>query len=89
MNTVVFGAEDGAITVHNSNGGFARVDAAGMGFDDIGMELAEAVLFTGATVRDDFFNSSSIEFCDEEGFEDGEAIGFVTSAIQFLTAWNS
>lgn len=85
LNTIIFGADDGAITVHNSNGGFARVYAAGLRFDEIGMELAEAVLFTGATARDDFFNSSSIDYCDEEGFEDGEAIEFVTSAMEFLS----
>lgn len=84
MKVVVFGAEEGAVTVNTDGGGYARVDAAGMRVDDIGLMLAEAILYTGATSRDDFYNSSSIDFCDEEGFEFDEAIGFVSKALEIL-----
>lgn len=84
MNTIIFGAEEGVITVHNDNGGYAKVDAAGMRVDDIGLMIAEAILYTGGTSRDTFYNSSSIDFCDEEGFEFDEAIGFVSKALEIL-----
>jgi hypothetical protein len=79
MNTVIFGAEEGVITVHNDNGGYAKVDAAGILFAE--NDVTDALIDLGVNPGDDFYNSSSIDYCDEEGFEPGEARAIVDQAL--------
>lgn len=84
MNTIVFGAVNGEITIHNDNGGYAKVDCAGLVDDHAGMLIAEAIRHTGGSSNDNFYNSSSIDYCDEEGFEDDEALRFVDAGLSLL-----
>ena len=82
MNTVVFGANEGQITISLSDGGYAKVDAAGILFAE--NDVTDALIELGVNPSDQFYNSSSIDFDDEEGFESGEARAIVDQAIADL-----
>ena len=79
MNTVIFGAEEGQITISLSDGGYAKVDAAGILFAE--NDVTDALIDLGAQLTDAFYQSSSIEFGEEEGFEAGEARDITSKAV--------
>ena len=79
MNTVIFGAEAGEIWINVNNGGYAKVDAAGILFAE--NDVTDALIDLGVNPSDDFYNSSTIDFGDEEGFEPGEAQAIVDQAL--------
>lgn len=82
MNTVIFGADEGQITISLSDGSYAKVDAAGILFAE--NDVTDALIDLGVNPSADFYNSSSIDFGDEEGFEAGEAGAIVSQAIADL-----
>jgi hypothetical protein len=79
MNTVIFSAEAGEILINVGDGGYAKVDAAGILFAE--NDVTDALIDLGVNPGDDFYNSSSIDFGDEEGFEPGEARAIVDQAL--------
>ena len=81
-NTVIFSTEDGKICVNVDNGGYASVDAAGILFPE--NDVTDALIDLGVNPSDDFYNSSSIDYGHEEGFELGEAGEIVLLAIKQL-----
>lgn len=83
-NTVIFGAEEGKICINVDNGGYASVDAAGILFPE--NDVTDALIDLGVNPSDNFYNSSSIDYCHEEGFEQGEAGETVSLAVKQLTA---
>lgn len=82
MKTIIFGANEGQIWINVDDGGYAKVDAAGILFAE--NDVTDALVDLGVNHSDVFYNSSSIDFCDEEGFEAGEAIEIVNKAIADL-----
>lgn len=79
MNTVIFGADEGQITISLGDGSYSKVDAAGILFAE--NDVTDALIDLGVNPSDDFYNSSSIDFGDEEGFEPGEAQAIVDQAL--------
>ena len=49
-------------------------------------ELRNLMISNGITRSDDFFKSSSIDFCEEEGFVEGGAQRIIDRAIKLLPA---
>lgn len=82
VNTVIFGAEAGEILINVDDGGYAKVDAAGILFAE--NDVTDALIDLGVNPSDNFYNASSIDYCDEEGFEAGEAGAIVSQAITYL-----
>ncbi len=78
-NTVIFGTEDGKICINVGDGGYSQIEAAGILFAE--NDVTDALIDLGVNPSDEFYNSSSIDFCDEEGFEPGEAGAIVSQAI--------
>lgn len=76
---VIFGAEAGEIWINVNDGGYAKVDAAGILFAE--NDVTDALIDLGVNPSDDFYNASSIDYCDEEGFEAGEASEIIQKAI--------
>lgn len=79
MNTVIFSAEEGQILINVADGGYSKIDAAGILFAE--NDVTDALIDLGVNPGDDFYNSSSIDFGDEEGFEPGEARAIVDQAL--------
>lgn len=79
---VIFGAEAGEIWINVNDGGYAKVDAAGILFAE--NDVTDALIDLGVNPSDDFYNASSIDYCDEEGFEAGEASEIIQKAIADL-----
>jgi hypothetical protein len=82
MKTVIFGASEGQIYINMDDGGYSQVDAAGILFAE--NDVTDSLIDLGANPTDNFYNSSSIDFCEEEGFEAGEAAEIVEKAIDYL-----
>lgn len=79
MNTVIFGASEGQIWINVSDGGYAQVDAAGILFAE--NDVTDALIDLGVQLTDSFYQSSSIDYCEEEGFEAGEARDITSKAV--------
>ena len=70
---VFFGAADGEVTV--------SVDQQPVGSAATADDLARILMINGVSTADDLYNSSSIDFCEEEGFEPGAAGDMITAAF--------
>lgn len=78
MNTVIFDVtESGEIWINVNNGGYAKVDAAGILLAE--NDVIDALVDLGVNPGDNFYNAS--DFCDEEDFEAVEARAIVDQAI--------
>ena len=82
MNTVFFNAQESAIKITMADGYYAVVDAAGISYAE--NDVADAMLDLGAEADDCFVCSSDVDFCEEEGFEPGEARDIIHKAIADL-----
>lgn len=82
MSTVIFGANEGQIWINIDDGGYSHIDAAGILFAE--NDVTDSLIDLGANPTDNFYNSSSIDFCEEEGFEAGEAAEIIQKAIDYL-----
>lgn len=82
--SLFFAAEDGELQITAETGGYAKIDAAGVDREYIANEVAQAIKHVGGGADSSFLKSSSIDFCDEEGFEIGEAEAIIDAAIEIL-----
>jgi len=62
------------------------VDSVTVGRAYDASELCKLLISNGITRLDDFFKSSSIDFCEEEGFVEGGAQKIIDRAINLLPA---
>jgi len=82
MNTVFFNVQESAIKITMDDGYYAVVDAAGISYSE--NDVADALIDLGANADDRFVCSSDVDFCEEEGFEPGEAGEIIRKAIADL-----
>ena len=82
MQTVFFNATEGAIKITMTDGASATVDAAGICYAE--NDVGDALIDLGANTEDCFLCSSDVDFCEEEGFEAGEARQIIERAIEDL-----
>lgn len=82
MQTVFFNVDEGAIKITMSDGGSATVDAAGISYAE--NDVGDALVDLGANIEDCFLCSSDVDFCEEQGFEEGEARQVIERAIEDL-----
>ena len=82
MQTVFFTVQEGAIRFEMSHGGSATIDAAGICYAE--NDVGDALIDQGADVDDCFICSSDVDYCEEEGFEPGEARVIIERAIEDL-----
>ena len=80
MQTVFFTVQEGAIRFTMSDGGSATVDAAGISYAE--NDVSDAMIDLGVNTTDTFICSSDVDFCEEEGFEPGEARVIIERAIE-------
>ena len=77
---IVFNANDGEIKITMPDGSYAKVPAAGILFAE--NDITDALIDLGATLEHSFSTSSGVDFCEEEGFEPGEARVIIERAIE-------
>ena len=75
---VFFGAAEGQVIVF--------VDSRQVGAASTAEDLARILLENGVSTADDIYNSSTIDFCDEEGFEPGAAGDLIRAAFDIYGA---
>ena len=70
---VFFGAADGEVTV--------TIDQQPVGSASTAEDLARILMTEGVSTADDCYCSSSVDFCEEEGFEPGAADAMIDRAF--------
>jgi hypothetical protein len=70
---VFFGAADGEVLV--------SIDQQPVGSAATAEDLARILMINGVSTADDCYCSSSIDFCEEEGFEPGAAAEMIDAAF--------
>jgi hypothetical protein len=70
---VFFGAADGEVLV--------SIDQQPVGSASTAEDLARILMTNGVSTADDCYCSSSIDFCEEEGFESGAALEMIDTAF--------
>jgi hypothetical protein len=70
---VFFGAADGEVTV--------SIDQQPVGSASTADDLARILMENAVSTADDIYTSSTIDFCEEEGFEPGAAEEMIDAAF--------
>jgi hypothetical protein len=70
---VFFGAAEGEVLV--------SIDQQPVGSAATAEDLARILMINGVSTADDIYTSSSIDFCEEEGFESGAALEMIDAAF--------
>lgn len=73
---VFFSANEGSIELH--------IEQALIGTAKNAEDLSKLLIANGVSFQDDLSASSSIDFCDEEGFEPGEAGEIIEAALEII-----
>ena len=76
---VFFSADEGRIEVD--------IDGVVIGHADNAVTLATLLRDNGVNLQDDLAKSSSIDFCEECGFEEGAAESIIGDALANLYLW--